>query len=104
MEAVALLLRDLVAERTGITIADHNLDIFMEKLSPLMLEHGFNSPLDYYYLLKYDQQAESEWLRVIDAITVRETFFWREFEQIRTLVEHILPCHFSRSPAAPFRI
>lgn len=104
MEAVALLLRDLVAERTGIHVDDYGVDIFMEKLAPLMLERGFVSPLDYYYLLKYDPNSAQEWPRVVDAVSVRETFFWREFDQIRSLVEHILPQHFAEPDAPRFRI
>lgn len=104
MEAAAVLLRDLVNERTGIYVDDRNLDIFMERLSSLILQRGLETPLDYYYLLKYDAEAESEWPRLIDTISVRETFFWREFEQIRALVEHILPLHFSKPGAGIFRI
>ncbi len=96
VEAIASLLRDLVAERTGIFVDDNSVDIFMDKLSPLMLERGLVSPLDYYYLLKYDNSAAEEWRRITDTISTRETYFWREFEQIRTLVEHIIPRYFSR--------
>jgi chemotaxis protein methyltransferase CheR len=94
VEAIGFLLRDLVAERTGIHVDDQSLDIFMDKLSPLVLERGF-SPLDSYYLLKYDEAAAEEWRRVVDAISTRETFFWREFEQIRSLTDHIIPRFFA---------
>ena len=104
MEAITVLLRDLVAERTGIFVDDQSLDIFMDKLSPLVLERSFGSILDYYYLLKYDTSAADEWPRVIDAISTRETFFWREFAQIRSLVEQILPQFFRHSPTKRFRI
>ena len=103
MEAITLLLRDLVAERTGIYVDEHSLDIFMDKLSPLLLERGF-SPLDYYYLLKYDASAAEEWPRVVDAISTRETFFWREFEQIRSLTDHIIPQFFAKPTGNRFRI
>ena len=51
------------------------------------MEKGFDSFLDYYYLLKYDEAAEEEWQHVMDALSVQETFFWREVDQIRTLVD-----------------
>ena len=44
---------------------------------------GFDSLLDYYYLLKYDAQADEEWVRAIDALSVQETYFWREPDQLR---------------------
>ncbi len=103
MEPITLLLRDLVAERTGIYVDEYSLDIFMDKLSPLVLERGF-SPLDYYYLLKYDASAAEEWARVVDAISTRETFFWREFEQIRSLTDHILPRFFAQPAGRRFRV
>ncbi len=36
-------------------------------------------------------QAEQEWARAIDALSVQETYFWREFDQLRALTDVILP-------------
>ena len=33
------------------------LDILRDRLAPLAIERGFDSLLDYYYLLKYDTAA-----------------------------------------------
>lgn len=85
------LLRDLVLERTGILYDNEKSNLLLEKLSPLVIERGFQSFLDYYYLLKYDDSAEEEWRLVIDAITVQETFFWREMDQIRALTDILVP-------------
>jgi chemotaxis protein methyltransferase CheR len=72
-----ILLRDLVQERTGMLYDNEKVNLLLEKLSPLVIERGFNSFLDYYYLLKYDEQADKEWRQVVDTIAVQETFFWR---------------------------
>jgi chemotaxis protein methyltransferase CheR len=104
VDTVTRLLRDLITARLGVDVDDRSLETFMEKLSSLIVERGFSSALDYYYLLKYDADAEAEWLKLTDRISVRETFFWREFAQIRSLVEVILPKRFAERPAAPFRI
>jgi chemotaxis protein methyltransferase CheR len=85
-----LLLRDLIQERTGLFFAENNMDIVMDKISSLILERGAGSLLDYYYRLKYDND-ETEWASLVDTISVRETFFWREFDQIRSLVDVIVP-------------
>jgi chemotaxis protein methyltransferase CheR len=85
------LLRDLVQTHVGIHYDDSRLDILRERLEPLAIERGFDSLLDYYYLLKYDPQAEAEWLRTIDALSVQETYFWREFDQVRALVDAMMP-------------
>jgi chemotaxis methyl-accepting protein methylase len=55
------------------------------------LERGFPSLLDYYYLLKYDAAAAEEWGRVFDALAVPETYFWREVDQVRAIVQHVVP-------------
>jgi chemotaxis protein methyltransferase CheR len=98
------LLRDLIHERAGLFYDNGKSDLLTDKLSPLVVERGFNSFLDYYYLLKYDTEAEQEWKRVMDALSVPETFFWREMDQVRALVDVIVPQYFSSPRAQPLRI
>lgn len=98
------LLRDLIHERLGLFYEDGKQDLLADKLTPLVLERGFDSFLDYYYLLKYDEDAADEWRRVIDALSVQETYFWREIDQVRALVDEIVPAYFARRPAMPLRI
>ncbi len=85
------LIRDLVHDRTGLHYDDGRLDVIADRLTPLAAARGFDSLLDYYYLLKYDEQADEEWVRAIDALSVRETYFWREFDQVRALTDAIMP-------------
>ena len=85
------LLRDLVNEHTGMFYDGERLSYLHDRLSPLALERGFDSLLDYYYLLKYDADATGEWARAIDALSVQETYFWREFDQVQALVDCIIP-------------
>jgi chemotaxis protein methyltransferase CheR len=75
-----------------------------DKLAPLVVERGLESFLDYYYLLKYDPEAESEWLRVMDALSVQETYFWREIDQIHALVNNLVPKYFADHRESPLRI
>jgi len=85
------LLRDLVLEHTGMFYDDARIGFMRDRLAPLVIERGFDSFLDYYYLLKYDAGAAQEWLRAIDALSVQETYFWREFDQIKALVGTVVP-------------
>src|SRR5687767_5699185 len=85
------LLRDLVNAHTGMFYDGERLTYLRDRLSPLALERGFDSLLDYYYLLKYDGDATGEWARAIDALSVQETYFWREIDQLHALVSRILP-------------
>lgn len=98
------LLRDLIHERTGIMFDDSKRDLLADKLSSRVIERGFSSFLDYYYLLKYDPAAVEEWPKVMDALAVPETYFWREIDQIRALAEHVLPRYFEKQTSEPFKI
>jgi chemotaxis protein methyltransferase CheR len=89
--AAVPLLRDLVHERAGVFFEDARLDLLAERLSALVIDRGFESFLDYYYLLKYDEGGGEEWGRVMDALSVPETYFWREVDQIRAAVEILVP-------------
>ncbi|HEX8186811.1 MAG TPA: protein-glutamate O-methyltransferase CheR [Pyrinomonadaceae bacterium] len=98
------LLRDLIHERTGLFFDNGKGDILTDKLAPLVVERGFTSLLDYYYLLKYDEAAQDEWLSVMNALSVPETYFWREMDQVRALVEWVVPRWFATPGAGPLKI
>ena len=85
------LLRNLIHERAGISFDDESMDLMASKVSELMAEYNLDSPLDYYYVLKYEQESSAEWLKLLNAISVRETYFWREVDQIRVLVDVLVP-------------
>src|SRR6186997_2509558 len=86
-ERTLQLLRELVASRAGIYYDDGRLDVLRDRLSPLAIERGFDSLLDYYYLLKYDNGDEAGWPKVMDALSVLETYFWRESDQLHALAK-----------------
>ena len=98
------LLRDLIHERLGLHYESSRLETLSDRLAPLVVERGFDSFLDYYYLLKYDEQAIDEWRRVMDALSVQETYFWREIDQIQAMALHVVPALQQAHPAAPVRI
>jgi chemotaxis protein methyltransferase CheR len=98
-----MLLRDLIHERTGIYFDQANLDLMMDKVSDLMAERAMDSLTDYYYFLKYDGESSGEWSNLLNAISVRETYFWREMDQIRALVDVLVP-HLSGTVSEPLRI
>lgn len=85
------LIRTLIHERTGMFFDNGKSDLVIDKLAPLVIERGFSSYLDYYYLLKYDEGSKVEWQNVMNALSVQETYFWREYDQIRALVQTLLP-------------
>jgi chemotaxis protein methyltransferase CheR len=93
-EPVPTLLRDLVHERVGIYFESSRLDTLLEKLTDRARAHKCTSFLDYYYILKYEAEGRNEWLRVMDAFSVQETYFWRELDQVSALVNVVVPAWF----------
>jgi chemotaxis protein methyltransferase CheR len=90
---VFLLLRDLIESRLGVWFDENKRPLLEAKLTDRLQELRLRSFLDYYYLLKYGPGSETEWPRLTDALSVQETYFWREFDQIRALVEVLVPEH-----------
>jgi chemotaxis protein methyltransferase CheR len=103
-DSLFALLRDAIHERTGLFYDASSRDSMIGRLSARVLDLGFDSFLDYYYLLKYDAAANAEWGHLLDALTVRETFFWREIDHIRALVDVVVPQYAARRPGVPLRI
>ena len=98
------LLRNLSHERIGLYYGEEKRELLADKLSPLVLEAGFDAFLDYYYLLKYDQTDTEQWNRVMDTLSVQETYFWREMDQVRTLVDILVPEYVKKHPGETIRI
>jgi len=103
-EGTTSLIRSLINERIGMYFDNGKSDILIDKLSPLVIERGFSSYLDYYYLLKYDDAAKAEWQNVMNALSVQETYFWREFDQVRALVQTLLPQWHAQNRRSTLRI
>jgi chemotaxis protein methyltransferase CheR len=105
MPAGLPLLRDLIHERTGLFYDNGRYDMLSDRLAPLVIQRGFQSFLDFYYLLKYDdREAAAEWRRVMDVLSVPETYFWREIDQIRGLACSVLPALLRDTTDRPIRI
>lgn len=102
--AAFVLLRDLIHERTGLYYDDGKRDLLANRLAPRLIECSFPSYLDYYYLLRYDQDAAEEWSLLMDALSVPETYFWRESDSVRALVDTLVPQWVAAFPERPLRI
>lgn len=98
------LLRDLIASRTGVLFDDSKADLLADKLSGLVAELGMTSLMDYYYLLRYDTEAERHWADLLDRLAVPETYFWRQPEHFDVLARVIVPRFFDAHPGRALRI
>lgn len=84
------ILGGLIEARTGIHYSEADRDVLQIKLSLRAEEAGFGSLLDYYYFLKYDPAGERELSTLIEHLVVRETYLFREVNQLRVLVDRVL--------------
>ncbi len=85
--ALFAILSSLVEERTGIHHGPQDLEIFSSKLVARAIEAGFESPLDYYYFLRYDDPGGREFDALVDSLVVNETYFFREEKPLVILCE-----------------
>jgi chemotaxis protein methyltransferase CheR len=84
------LLKSLVEERAGLHYRAEDFDLFAEKIESRALELGFESLLDYYYFLRYDPEGGLELDRLIEAMVVQETYFFRERDALEVALERVV--------------
>lgn len=99
---VTQVFRDLIHQRLGLFYDTDQFDLVADRLAPLIVARGMGSFMDYYYFLKYAEEPD-EWSRVMDALAVHETYFWREVDQLRALVNCVVP-QLAENRTTPLRI
>jgi chemotaxis protein methyltransferase CheR len=87
---VFAILRGLIEERIGIHYHVEDAQSLSEKLQTRALEAGFESLLDYYYYLRYDDTSWGEFSALVDTLVVNETYFFREHDQLQVIVEEFV--------------
>ena len=84
------ILSGLIEARAGLHYSPADQGLLAEKVSERALEAGFDSLLDYYYFLRYDPAGPAALDALVESLTVHETYFFREHEQLRALVDGVL--------------
>jgi chemotaxis protein methyltransferase CheR len=83
------LLRDLITGYCGIYFDDSSKYLLERRLSRRVRLHNFDDFKDYYRFLLYDRRKEEELAAIIDVLTVNETYFFREKNQLRAFIDEI---------------
>ena len=99
---VFTILNALVEERAGLHYRVEDLELLRDKISARAELAGFDSLLDYYYFLRYDAAGSAELDKLVEALVVHETYFFREADQLRVLFRQLLARRFAQG--APVRI
>ncbi len=80
----------LVEEQCGLHYSLNERSLFESKLSAQAAEQGFESLLDYYYRLRYDDPGGVEKRALVQALVVHETYLFREIGPLETLCDTYL--------------
>ncbi|HEX5394619.1 MAG TPA: CheR family methyltransferase [Rhodocyclaceae bacterium] len=93
-------IKALIKQRCGLFFDGSNSDKLAQALSERMAETGFANVRDYHACLL---TRAGEFQALVNLLTINETYFFREPEQIRLLVEKLVPRFLARN-AGPLRI
>ena len=87
---VFVILSGLIEERLGLWYGLSDKALLESKLSARMHELGFESALDYYYLLRYDDPESRELAALTETLVVNETYFFREYDQLQVVLSRFV--------------
>lgn len=90
-EDVFRLLRDFIKDYCGIYFDDSSRFILERRLQRRLRLRLLDDFRDYYRFLLYDKKKDEEIKEAIDLLTVNETYFFREQNQLKAFSEEILP-------------
>lgn len=85
------LLRDLLAQRTGLSFAADARASIERRLRERLAIVGVPTFGEYYQYLRFNPRASAEWEEAIDLLTTNETYFFREDYQLRSFSTEVLP-------------
>lgn len=89
-EDVFRLIRDIIKDYCGLFFDDSSRYLIEKRLSRRVRNHHLDDFRDYYRFILYDKHAEAELSAIIDILTVNETYFFREQNQLKAFSEEIL--------------
>src|SRR5262245_28940498 len=85
------ILSALIEERSGIYFGIAETEILAGKITAHAVQQGFDSLLDYYYFLRYDDRDLAAMRALTDALIVTETYFFRELDQLELIAGDLIP-------------
>ncbi|MDQ7045639.1 MAG: protein-glutamate O-methyltransferase CheR [Sulfurimonas sp.] len=97
---------EFIYRKTGIYLEkDKHYEKLAKYIDKRAEELGVDSFRKYFFKLRFDDADADEFQALMNAITVNETYFFREKDQFEALVNHILPeLHATMPTNRPLRI
>ncbi len=99
-------LGEFIYRKSGIYLEqDKHFDKLAKYIDKRAKELGFDNFRKYFFKLRFEDKDGLEFQELMNAITVNETYFFREKDQFEVLVNKILPeLHSKMPPSKPLRI
>ena len=89
-EDVFRLIRDIIKDYCGLYFDDSSRYLIEKRLSRRIRGHHLRDFRDYYRFIRYDKKADDELAAIMDVLTVNETYFFREMNQLKASGDEIL--------------
>lgn len=86
-----ILYRDLVARKCGLYFDGSRKDLLEAGLMVRIKETEARGFMDYYTRLDEDTSSKEEFFKLLDLLTVKETFFMRDSAQFDALSKEVIP-------------
>lgn len=83
-------LREFIYKRTGMMFDESKNYYVQKRIQKRMDELGINSMSRYYNYVRF-QPSGLELKQLINALTINETYFFREYNQLKCFAEEVLP-------------
>ncbi|MGH7275032.1 MAG: CheR family methyltransferase [Nitrospiria bacterium] len=84
-------LRDMLNDHCGVYFEDESRYFVEGRLQNSLRRLQIDNFKDYYFFIKYNDRDQDEFSRLIDLLTIHETYFFREDQQLKAFSDEILP-------------
>jgi chemotaxis protein methyltransferase CheR len=84
-------LKDIIYKASAITFAESKKYLLENRLSKRLQDLNFDSFKEYIYFLKYDMNRIKEMDILLNLVTINETYFLRERQQMDHLMKNTIP-------------
>jgi len=84
------MIAGMVEQRAGLHYRLGERELLEDKVLAHAMDRGHESLLDYYYRLRYDDPDAHEIDRLIEALLVHETYFFRELSALEVAVDRFV--------------
>lgn len=97
-------IRELIKERCGIWLSDAKTNFLGMRLAHRLKATNTDNAKDYFFYLKYDPNGGKELDDLVDAVTVNETYFFRENAQLDDFMNDVVPKILEQKRGGPLSI